>query len=388
MRDPDAGRVDGIPRRDFWLLPLLSVLTVVAMFLVAEVSTRILWVDHDDGSCYIPDGSPEGPSRGIGFRPNCESRSKIAEGPWTVYRFNECGYRSETSCGPKPPGTLRIAIVGSSVAQALYVPSEQTYYSRLARELEQRCHVQIDVQNLGRPKSSPLFAYRHFDEALALKPDVVLYLLAPFDIEIQMDPAALAARNDPNPKLATPLAHEPLSTMRRLQMLIIDSRTALVAEHYLLQDRDTFLRLYLNYGDKADFLRTPLSEAWKTRFANLDLVLGDMASKAAAAHVPLVVVPVPSRAEAALLSSPVHAPGLDPAAFGRIIEGLALRHGAHYADLMSTFSQIRDSQNLFLIVDGHVTAEGQAVVGHQIAKALVGGAVPALAHCPIDSEVR
>src|SRR5579863_10473039 len=88
-----------LPRRDYILLPLLSFLTIVLMFAVSEIFTRLFWLQHKSFNCVIED-----PVEGDRFKPNCTERSKLAEGPWVTYSYNDCGYRSITSCGPKPAG--------------------------------------------------------------------------------------------------------------------------------------------------------------------------------------------------------------------------------------------------------------------------------------------
>jgi hypothetical protein len=372
MTEPQGTGAGGISKRDYLLLPLVSVLTVLAMFCISEGVTRVIWNSHDDGAC-VTDGYQ--------VKPNCTYRTKTPEGPWVTYRFNECAYRSNTSCGPVSHGTVRIAILGASVSQGLNVPYEDTYFARSADELGHRCGLPIDVQNLGKPGSSPIYAYRRVDEVLKLKPDVVLFLLAPFDLEQQIDPKELAERNDPARVIAASAVHEPLSLMRRVQLLIVDSRTVVVAEHFLLKNRDTYLRLYLHYGDKADFLRQPLSSAWARRFADMDLIIGGMADKLRAAGVPFIVIAVPSRAEAALLSMRQPPPDTDGAAFGRTIEQVAAAHGADYVDLMKPFSAIPDSQNLFLIVDGHVSPDGEKVIAKSLTEKLLDGSVPSFAQC-------
>jgi hypothetical protein len=363
----------GLSKRDYILLPLVSLLTILSLFGASELLTRAIWKEQKMDSCTVDD-----PLVGVHFKSDCVARTKNAEGPWTTYQYNECGYRSATSCGPKPPGTIRIAILGSSVSQGLYVPYEQTYFARAASELSRVYDRPVDVQNLGVPGSSPIYVYRRVQEALALKPDVVLYLLAPFDLEQQIDPKELTERNNiirPLPKTAVRLT---VSPVKQLQKTLIGSRTVLVAQHYLFQNRDTFLRLYMTYGDKADFLRQPVTPAWQQRFADLDLIIGDMVGKLRSAGVPLVIIPVPSRAEAALLSSRELPPHVDPFAFGRRIEIIASQHGAGYVDLMDAFSHIRDSERLFYVVDGHVTPDGQKVIAEYLSQKLQDGIVPAL----------
>jgi len=369
----------GIPLRDYFILPLLSIVTVVVLFIVAEAVTRVVWYEHEDNACVIP-------GDGYQIKPNCTARTKSAEGRWATFRFNECGYRSNTSCGPVPPGTLRIAIVGASVSQGFNIPYEDSYFALAATDLGRACGRPVDVQNLGKPGSSPLYTYRRIDEALALKPDLVLMLLAPFDIEQQIDPHELAARNEAARPPKPQAVRETRSLLRRLQLLITESRTVLVAEHFLLQNRDTYLRLYLNYGDKADFLRQPFTPAWKQRFEDVDLIMGDMTAKIHAAGIQFVVMPVPSRAEAAILSAPHVPPGVDGFAFGRELENMAARHGAAYVDLMEPFSKIPNSQDLFLIVDGHVDSSGQKVMARALTRKLLDGSFPAFSGCALPPD--
>src|SRR5207244_4358956 len=145
-----------------------------------------------------------------------------------------------------------------------------------------------------------------------------------------------------------------------------------------LPEQDTFLRMYMLYGDKADFLRQPFTAAWQQRFADLDLIISDMAAKVRVAGVPLIVIPVPSRAQAALLSSQQRPPHVDPFAFGFQIETIASNHGAAYVDLMEPLSSIPPSEDLFYVVDGHVTAAGQGVIARHLSQKLLDGSVSAL----------
>lgn len=346
------------------------------MFGTAEFVARAIWPARYSYECNI-----NSQIDGDRFKPNCTVLSKIPEGPWTTYHYNECGYRSDTSCGPKLPGTIRIAILGSSVSQANYVPYEDTFFSRASEELRSKCDRPVDVQNLGVPGSSPAYAYRRFDEALKLKPDVILYLVVPYDLYHQTLPAGMDQ--------ADSVADIPLessvksngSLLSRLQHILIQSRTILMAQHLIFQDRTTFIRTYMMYGDKADYLRQPFTPIWQRRFAELDLIVGKMADKLKAAGVSFLVIAIPSRAEAALLSSPNLPPHVDPFAFGREIQAIASKHGADYLDLVKPFSLVPHAESLYYVVDGHNTSEGQKLIGVNLAQKLQDGIVPAFSNC-------
>jgi hypothetical protein len=343
------------------------------MFGASEILTRLIWTAQEKDSCAVVD-----PIAGNHFKANCTARTKNAEGPWATYRRNECGYRSETSCGPKPQGAIRIAIVGSSLSEAMHIPYDQTYFALTSQELSRTYHRTIDVQNLAVPASGPVDTYRQVPEALALKPDVVVYLISPIELMTNFDSKQVSERNNPRRSDSTTEAHLPGGAMRRLQSFLIGSRTIVVAQHFLFQDTDTYLRLYLLYGDKGDFLRQPLTPAWQQRFADIDLIIGDMADKLRAAGVPFVVVAIPSRAETALLSSRNLPPHVDPFAFGRQIQAAAAKHGAAYVDVMDAFSRIPKAESLYYAVDGHPAAGAQKVIADQLSKTLQDGIIPAL----------
>jgi len=366
-----------LPRRELFLLPLLSLLTVLAMFGVSEILSRLIWPAKYSDACSTDD-SVEGDR----FKPNCSVRGKIAEGPWITYRYNECGYRSDNTCGPKPPGTIRIVILGSSMSQALHVPYEEAFFSRASTNLSRLCDRRIDVQNLGVPGSSPAYADRHVQEALALNPDVVLYMVVPYDLNRQILPQELTeSGGTPALTSSSGTALPRVSPLSRLEHLVVQSRTLLVVQHFVFQNRENFIRSYMMYGDKADYLRQPFTPAWQDRFAHIDQTIGDIANRLHAAGVPLMIVAVPSRAEAALLSSPQLPAHVDPFAFGREIQTIASKHGAGYVDLMGPFSRLPNAENLYYVVDGHVTSEGHKVIAEELVKKLQDGIVPAFSGC-------
>jgi hypothetical protein len=66
----------GLPLRDLWLLPLVAVLTVIAMLAGAEAAARALWPEQLANACRMSD-----PVLGFRYRPHCASVMKTREGP-------------------------------------------------------------------------------------------------------------------------------------------------------------------------------------------------------------------------------------------------------------------------------------------------------------------
>ncbi len=141
-------------------------------------------------------------------------------------------------------------------------------------------------------------------------------------------------------------------------------------------------------GDRDDYLRQPFTATWRQRFADFDAILGDMTDKLHAAGVPLLVIPVPSRKQAALISSPQIPSDLDPFAFSREIEMIASKHGAVYVSLTDTFSHIPNSDRLFYVVDNHPTAEAQSVIANSLVQKLKEGSIPAFSNCTLQQTAK
>ncbi|MBV8571749.1 MAG: hypothetical protein JO319_14115 [Acidobacteriaceae bacterium] len=363
-----------LPARDLVLLPLLSLSTIAVMFSFAEMASRHFWPDPQFDTCVIWEG-PIGPH----MQPNCVSYERVPESPSIRNVYNACGYRSLAACGPKPAGTIRIAVLGSSAAEALLVPMDETYAELAARHLQDLCHCSVEVQEIAAPLSSPYNSLERVDEALRLQPDAVLFMLTPMDLEALLYEGADAKKWARSVKGGGVGANTGI--YKRLQIALLSSRTALVLEHYFFQNPDVYARFYLLYGDKADFLRQPFTRAWEQRFQDLDYITGRMAARLNAAGVPLFVAAAPSRADASLMASSKRSRAIDPYAWGDRIRGIAAAHRAHYVDLLRAFGETPHSDSFCFVVDGHLNADAQPLISRALVHALLAADIPAFSSC-------
>jgi hypothetical protein len=362
-----------LSRRDYFMVPVLIVATAAMMFAGAEIGSRMIWPAHEDYKTCVR----EDKSGTLHSVPNCSVSTKIAEGPWVTYKYNECGYRTNDSCGIKPAGVLRIAFIGASITQGYHVPLNETFPERTARAIANATGRTVQDENLGFEGLSPLQVYRRVSEVIALHPDLVVYAVSPFDLEEQLDPDQLAARNHPEITFDRPAATIHLSFLKWVAINIQDSRAIIMAQHFLFTNTDTYLRLSLSRGDKTDYMREPLSPPWQKRFADFNLILTDMANRFHAAGIPMLIMAVPSHQIAALLSSEHHAPNSDAFEFGDNIEKLAKPLGIGYVDATKAFSQVPHSDRLFYLFESHLTGEGNAVVAKALIHKCLDGSVPA-----------
>src|SRR6266542_6088367 len=129
-------------RRNFARLLLIFGGILVAL-MIAEVALRVSGFTYFNP--YIVDQDV-----GYTLRPG-------AEGWWkkealTHVKINSHGFRDLEHTIAKPPGTLRVAILGDSFAEAFQVPLEKTFWSVMEQKLQecpQAARSKIEVLNFG-----------------------------------------------------------------------------------------------------------------------------------------------------------------------------------------------------------------------------------------------
>lgn len=361
----------GLPRRDLWLLPLISGLTALCLLGGAEVAARLIWPGQLDNTCRMPD-----PVLGYRYRPNCSAVMKTPEGPWYTSSYNSCGYRTQAPCGPKPAGSHRIALIGSSTSEGYLVEYQDTIAARVGMNLTRMCHAPVEVQNLGGPGYIGDRLRARMDEALRLRPDAVLLLITPFDVE---DASAGKIGSEKTDR----------SVQKRLFEHLKQSRAFGMAESFLFRDPSVYVPLYLRYGDKADFLRPPFTPLWQERLSLMDRVIAELADQAHRANVALMVAFVPQEAQVAMMAPGRAAPpGVQPMALPKAIEDIATRHGAEFADTTPALSAQPTPEKLYYRVDGHLDGNGQPIAAAAIAGTLADQADGPFAHCGSARSVR
>ena len=228
-----------LPRRDLLILPLLSIVAALALAFCTETTAQHFFFGNGVDSCRVADAN-------IGFtaRPGCIAYLKSAEGAWVTNQYNDCGYRSKESCGPKPAGTTRIAVIGSSFSEGWFVAYDEMFSTRAAAELAHKLGRPVEVQNLSREHCFPLCAFHRTQEALALKPDVLVLAVSPSDIE-NLDSSEVPDRYLANPASHTATGIEKkIGTFERFKMLGSQSGTTTAVENFLFQDPATYLRFF------------------------------------------------------------------------------------------------------------------------------------------------
>jgi hypothetical protein len=320
-------------------------------------------------------------ARGI---PHSVCQEKIPEGTLTEYRFNSDGYRNDADLAPKSPGTYRIVMVGTSVAAGFRVPREKTFAALLPAELSRRTGHRIELYNESLPWRSPHAIGVHFDEVLAAKPDMILWILAPLDIE---NASWAIANNDvahlhswAKVQYYVKAAFAAKSFTASMAEIFSHTRSAMLLDEFLYESQSQYVKSSLMGADyNAAFLISERDAQWQRRLEKFAGDAADMESRAREAGIPFVAALVPDRTQAAMISMMGEWPrGFDPYKLGHELRSIIESHGGIYIDLLPDFTAISNPQLSYFPIDGHPNAPGHATITRLLADGLGNGAIPAL----------
>lgn len=383
--NPENLKQAKLPWRDWILLPALSLLTISLIIVSLDLINQRVFVSSYGAAedCMVFND----PSTGALGIPNSVCREKIAEGEITEYRFNSCGYRTDLDCGPKRPGAYRIVMIGGSYAMGARVPNEKTFAALLPAELSQRTGRNIEVYNQGMPWRPPHVLADHFNEILAAKPDIILWILVPSDV---WNPLWELARPQPQP-----VQH--LSAYRQIRrdlggVLIrvnaeLYSRCGDLFRHFLYESQSQTITSYLAekpdepYGRKIhgpEFMKIHPSVEWQSHLRDVEGDVAKIEDQAMAAKVPLVVTLLPERAQAAMISKGEWPEGFDPYKLDNELRSLIVSRGGTYVDVLPAFRNIPNAERGFFPLEGHPNAQGHAMISALLAKELTDGALPVI----------
>lgn len=408
IRKPENTAEEKLHWRDWVLLPMLSLLTISLLVVPTELIARRMFPDVSSTmqNCLIVNDYSTG-VRGI---PNSACWGGVRESGPVEYRFNACGHRAGMNCGPKPPDTYRIVMVGTSTVMGWSVPREKTFAALLPTELSQRTGRKVELYNEGLLWESPLGIILRFNEVLAAKPDMILWVLSPMEPES----ASIAwPRPDEMPKPATkgiPVSKPKNIPAKVLNRVKVDLATKSIPDalrdlwtesqmHFMTRGRYMLLHfLYASQsqgvksalrGTEAEYLTAEPSPKSRDALQVFDRYTAEIGARAKAANVPLVVVLVPSRAQAAMISIGEWPAGLDPYREDNELHSIITNRGGTYIDILPDFRTIPNPEQHYFPIDEHPDAQGHAMISGLLAKELTSGAIPALRnsgqpHIPSD----
>jgi hypothetical protein len=384
--------------RDWILLPVISLLTICLIAVAVELTARHLFPTPktNELNCLILND----PSTGVRAVPNSTCVDQTSESKPVVYKYNSCGYRAGMACSLKQPGTFRIVLMGSSFAEGLYVKREQTFAAVLPAELSRDTGRKIELYNEGMHWGTPRSVDLRFNQVVAAQPDMILWALTPFDIQNvslllpYIPPSQLLTKEAAAPARAGSsqnFVHRTLAVLtsksipelargawRRMLEGFGDTRTSFLLQHYLYESPSQYVKHFLMQGDDAEFLRVNPNPQWQKELREFAGYDADLEAKAHAAGIPFVVVLLPDRAQAAMISMGQWPDGYDPYKLSDDLRSIVESHGGTYVDILHGYRTIPNPEQHYLPMDGHIDSVGHHIVADLMAKGLTSGSVPLL----------
>ena len=391
-------------RRDWLILPLVGLATLVVLALGTEGAARLAFPASADGllTCFVQDN----PTGDLPVRPNTTCSEQITESPYVAeYKFNSRGHRAGGELEPKKPGTYRIVLIGSSMTMGLFVPREKTFAALLPEELSQQTGRKIDLYNEapGGKFRGGTYPTRDsaskFGEVLAAQPDLVLWTITPWD-------AVNAGYNPDGPVATQPAAQQaappaPSGLLGKLEAAWAkgnfaarfnyrweQTRTSVALKHLLLKNdsQEEYVNSYIGNEGNGGFMRAELGPDWKRQLQYFDADVTEIQAKAKAAGVPFVAVLIPNRAQAAMIANGNWPKGYDPYRLDQELRKVIERNGGTYLDILPYYRNIAAPEQNYFPVDGHPDAKGHAVVAELLTKELTKGVIPALNANPASAQ--
>jgi hypothetical protein len=372
-----------LPLRDKILLPVIALLTVSLLLVSTELIARRMFTDSKTGAerCLVFSDA----STGVRAIPNCVCWEKKYENRPVEYRFNSSGYRTDIEFGPKQPGTYRIVMIGSSTAMGAEVQVENSFAVLLPAELSKRTGRKVELYNEaiegwgGTPHNIAL----RFNKALAVQPDLILWVLSPGDIirvgEL-LPPGGYKPRSSLSLRVRVWQFIKSAFSRNSLNKAIVasldHSRSAFLLRHFLYRSQSLYVRSYLlGDGGKAGDEEAATDSVLQLHLKEFDGYAADIEARAKAAGVPLVATFLPIGEQAALISKGGWPDGYDPYKWDEEMRPIIESHGGIYAGILPDFRNIPNPERGYFLVDGHPNAMGHATISTLLAKELTSGSI-------------
>ena len=383
--------------RDWILLPLISLLTIAILAISTECTLRLLFPVAQVGfdNCFVKNDAL------APAKPNSSCFERFAESRFPAeYRFDSRGHRSNMELQPKRPDSYRIVMIGSSMAMGLFVPQQMSFASTLPKELSYRTRRRVELYNEatgGKYRGGPFPIHGsvgRFNAVLSANPDMILWVVTPMDIE-NADSADESAATNLSISTSVPAEEpgRPASLWSKLRNAIANgslrdklrdrweqSRTAVILKHFLLANESSgeYVKSFLENDNEAGFLRAQPNSKWQHLLSVFQNDAAEFAQRAKRAGVPFVVVLIPNRAQAAMVSMGRWPEGYDPYKLDNELREMVQANGGIYMDILPNFRRIPSPERYYFPLDGHLDADGHALVSGQLTHNLTGGVVSAL----------
>lgn len=351
------------------VLGFVFVATIAAVALGLEAGARVVYPEQLANRCAVQSDA------GRSFKANCVSQPmKYWEGPWFTYAYNDCGYRSAASCHNEgAPDLLRVVVLGTSMANGMFVPYADTFTARAEATLKAQCSSPVDFQNLALPAAvlglQPQWHHvlDRVPTALEMHPAALVMVLSSLDLGYYNQLPDNLPDQPAKTAQGRPSLRDQFSQFKRE---VSDSRAIMAMRRVMFRNEAIYLGHTLKTGDSSNYLYPKLSPLWRMRLQVANSVLSASADKARAAGVPFLVIYYPTYQQVAAAQAK-NQPALSPLGLDNRLRDIVEAHGGHFIDMTPTIAAQTNVPDLYYVSDDHPNGQGHRLLARELTKALI-----------------
>ncbi len=336
--------------RDAAIVIAVSVALVVAI----EIGLRVFYPQELSGTKIRSERfSMPDPAVGIRYVPGAEWRFRHPE--YTVkYSINSRGLRdAKERSAPKPPGTVRVLLLGDSFTFGQGVDYEETWPALAELGLAKQGLGHVDLIKAGRQgidTRSELILLHEL--AAQYQPDAVVvgFLINDLYTNVPYSPATTEEWDTVRAEIFRPAVE-----LRNLHLTTL-------ARRLLISSDAAYVRLYMHAPGRGEYLRVPLSPDAQEKLAITSDLFRQLAAACDSLGLPLAVISMPQQFQVLYRELGTQAHDIDVAYYDRSFGRLASAEGFDWVPTLDRFVTAGNARSFFHRFDGHFTAAGNAVV--------------------------
>jgi len=284
------------------------------------------------------------------------------------YAINEDGFRKPTSPGHQLPSPGdRLLLLGDSFTFGQGVSYETTWGAiaeGLLRQRGGRLHL-INAGVQGMDTRSELLLLRELAPRYRPEAVIVGFLINDLYTNVPLDAAPKAETGPAKWSHVRDEVFVRAGAARTFHLLQL-------ARRIVTSNDAMYAKLYLAAPGRGEFLRLPLSGRPRRQLAVTEELLKQLAAECRALNVPLIVLSIPQQFQVLQqLTQGERAGDIDVAFYDRYFADLGRRVGFTWVATLDALVEAEEPARLYYRLDGHLSAEGHAVVAGVLADALM-----------------
>ena len=285
------------------------------------------------------------------------------------YAINEEGFRTAASGTPRPPTSgagPKLLLLGDSFTFGQGVSFETTW-GAVAESLLRSRGVRARTINAGvqgMDTRSELLLLRELGPRH--RPDVVVVGFLINDLYTNVPLRSRGSGRSDSTDWSTVRDHVFVNAASARTFHLLE-----LARRIVTSNDAIYTKLYLAAPDRGEFLRLPLTGRPRRQLAVTEELLRQLAEECRTLGVPLMVVSIPQQFQVLYLATrSQQTADIEVDYYDRHFAALGARLGFTWVPTLQALAAAKHPGRLYYRLDGHLSADGHAIVGGALADAL------------------